>query len=163
MIGLAVVLLIVLFLGRGEKQTVPVVEARLAGPEQLTRTRDRSPPQVHFSDMADDWGIDFVHENGAYGERLLPETMGSGVAIFDYDGDGDQDLFFVNGKSWPWREQTAGATQRLYRNDGDGVFTDVSVATGVNLELYGMGVATADFDNDGWFKIKGESCCYWCN
>ncbi len=153
MIGLAVVVLIVLFSGRGEKRTAPVEEARLAGPERLTRTRDRSPPQVHFSDMADDWGIDFVHENGAYGERLLPETMGSGVAIFDYDRDGDQDLFFVNGKSWPWRGQTAGATQRLYRNDGDRGFTDVSAATGVNLELYGMGVATADFDNDGWTDI----------
>ncbi len=153
MIGLALVVLIVIFAGSREEQAVPVAEAPLAGPEKLAETGGRSPPQVGFSDVAEEWGIDFVHENGAYGERLLPETMGSGVAIFDYDRDGDQDLFFVNGKNWPWREETAAATQRLYRNDGESGFVDVSVATGVDLKLYGMGVVTADFDSDGWTDI----------
>ncbi|MCZ6559776.1 MAG: CRTAC1 family protein [Gammaproteobacteria bacterium] len=153
MIGLALIVLIVLFAGSREEQALPVAEAPLAGPEELAETGEQSPPQVGFSDMADEWGIKFVHENGAYGERLLPETMGSGVAIFDFDRDGDQDLFFVNGKSWPWQGESDDATQALYRNDGEQGFTDVSAATGVDMKLYGMGVVTADFDNDGWTDI----------
>ncbi len=153
MIGLALIVLIVLFSGGQEEQPAPVAEVPLAGPEELAEIGDRSPPQVDFSNMADEWGIDFIHENGAYGERLLPETMGSGVAIFDFDRDGDQDLFFVNGKSWPWQDVASEATQTLYRNDGKQGFTDVSAATGVDLTLYGMGVATVDFDNDGWTDI----------
>ena len=152
-IGLALIVLMVIFSSGKEEQDAVVVEAPLAGPQQLAPSSDRSPPQVGFSDVARDWGINFVHENGAYGERLLPETMGSGVAIFDYDRDGDQDLFFVNGKSWPWQGQGDDATQALYRNDGEQGFTDVSVAAAVDLKLYGMGVATADFDNDGWTDI----------
>ena len=77
MIGLALIVLIVLFSGSQEEQPAPVAEVPLAGPEELAEPGDRSPPQVGFSNMADEWGIDFIHENGAYGERLLPETMGS--------------------------------------------------------------------------------------
>ena len=64
-------------------------------------SRDATPPAVAFTDVTAAAGIAFVHHNGAYGEKLLPETMGGGVAFFDYDGDGDQDLLFVNSTRWP--------------------------------------------------------------
>jgi hypothetical protein len=94
-------------------------------------------------------GIDFRHFNGAYGDKLLPETMGSGCAFLDYDGDGWQDLLFVNGTAWPGRRGPR-STLRLYRNNRDGTFSDVTARAGLDLELYGMGVAVGDFDNDGW-------------
>lgn len=108
-------------------------------------------PEVRFTDLTAAAGITFVHTNGAYGEKLLPETMGGGVAFFDYDGDGDQDLLFVNSGHWPWRPP-AGPVPRvlwLYRNDGTGRFTDVSEGSGLEAALYGMGVAVGDYDNDG--------------
>jgi len=72
--------------------------------------------------------------------------MGGGVAFFDYDNDGDPDLLFVNSATWPWRAQPATpATSKLYRNRGDGTFEDVSAATGMDVVLYGMGVATGDY------------------
>jgi hypothetical protein len=98
-------------------------------------------------------GIDFVHVNGAYGERLLPETMGGGVAFLDYDQDGRQDLLFVNSSPWPWRGGPR-TTSALYRNRGDGTFADVSEAVGLaDLSLYGMGVAAADLDGDGYPEL----------
>ncbi len=109
------------------------------------------PPAVHFTDVTTAAGIDFVHVNGAYGERLMPETIGSGAAFFDYDRDGDQDLFLVNSRNWPGRaEEAAPARQALYRNDGTGHFDDVTEAAGLGLTTYGMGVAIADIDADGW-------------
>ena len=111
-------------------------------------------PSLAFTDITTRAGIDFVHEAGAYGERLLPETMGGGVAFFDYDNDGDQDLLLVNSTTWPWRPPPATpATSKLYRNRGDGSFEDVSEATGMALVLYGMGVATGDFDGDGFVDV----------
>ena len=110
-------------------------------------------PPLPFTDITAEAGIDFVHESGAYGERLLPETMGGGVAFFDYDNDGDQDLLLVNSSRWPWREDAANATSRLYRNRGDGTFDDVSAATGMALHLYGMGVAVGDYDGDGFVDV----------
>src|SRR5882672_7640805 len=87
-----------------------------------------APPTVpvQFRDAARETGVHFVHVNGAYGRKLLPETMGSGVAFLDYDGDGDQDLFLVNGREWEGRKPGKRATQALYRNDGTGRFTDVT-------------------------------------
>jgi hypothetical protein len=108
------------------------------------------PPEVRFVDVAASAGIDFVHESGARGEKLLPETMGGGVAVLDHDGDGAPDLLFVNGR--PWDDASPPAeppVQRLYRNDGRGRFEDVTGATGVGLALYGMGAAVADHDGDG--------------
>ena len=111
-------------------------------------------PRIPFSDATAPAGIDFVHQNGAYGERLLPETMGGGVAFFDYDADGDADLLLVNSAVWPWREASPEpATSRLYRNRGDGVFDDVSAATGMDLRVYGMGAAVGDFDGDGLVDV----------
>lgn len=112
-------------------------------------------PATPFTDITKEAGITFVHENGAAGERLLPETMGSGCAFFDYDNDGDPDLLFVNGKRWEWdkRPQQKPATMALYRNDGKGKFTDVTVELGLDKSFYGTGVATGDFDNDGWVDL----------
>ena len=107
-----------------------------------------SDPSLRFADVTERSGITFRHVNGAAGKKLLPETMGSGVAVIDFDRDGRPDLFFVNGRPWPG--QPGRATQALYRNRGDGTFEDVTAACGLDVELYGMGVAVGDFDNDGW-------------
>ncbi|MCF7993088.1 MAG: CRTAC1 family protein [Thiohalocapsa sp.] len=110
-----------------------------------------APPAVRFTDITESAGIDFVHVNGAYGERLMPETIGSGAAFFDYDRDGDQDLFLVNSREWPGHETLpAPPTQKLYRNDGTGSFEDVTAEAGLGLTTYGMGVAIGDVDGDGW-------------
>jgi len=115
------------------------------------------PPALPFTDIAGQAGITFVHANGATGEKLLPETMGGGVAVLDYDNDGDQDLFFVNSSDWPWNRHGAkpanGARSALYANDGSGRFRDVSAEAGLDLDLYGMGVAVADVDGDGWMDL----------
>ena len=105
------------------------------------------PPKVTFDDVTASAGIRFIHHSGAFGKKYLPETMGSGVVFFDADADGDQDLFFVNSTSWPGRGAPASAV--LYRNNGNGAFTDVTRASGLGAPIYGMGAAAADFDNDG--------------
>ena len=121
----------------------PTVPARVAASDR--------PPVVPFTDVTEASGIRFVHENGAEGEKLLPETMGAGVAVFDYDGDGRQDLLFVNGARWPWtRRSGSPTTPALYRNRGDGTFEDATAPAGLDVVLYGMGVAVGDYDNDGW-------------
>jgi len=126
-------------------------EHRPAGPDAPQDDVSSRLPTLTFTDTTNQAGIGFVHETGAYGERLLPETMGGGVAFFDYDNDGDPDLLFVNSATWPWRPQPATpATSKLYRNRGDGTFEDVSEATGMDVVLYGMGVATGDYDGDGF-------------
>jgi hypothetical protein len=104
---------------------------------------------VEFQDGAQHSGVDFVHVNGAFGKKWLPETMGSGLAFLDYDNDGDQDLFLVNGRPWPGRSAARPARQTLYRNDGKGRFTDVSRQAGLDLEYYGMGASAGDVNNDG--------------
>jgi hypothetical protein len=105
-----------------------------------------------FKDITAESGIQFVHTNGSYGQKFLPETMGGGVAFLDYDRDGDQDLLFINSDYWPGRPEAAQhtPTSALYRNRGDGSFEDVSAATGLDIRSYGMGVAVGDFDADGW-------------
>jgi hypothetical protein len=94
-------------------------------------------------------GLQFRHNSGAYGGKLLPETMGSGCAFIDYDGDGWQDILLVNGMDWPGHSKQR-STLRLYRNNRNGTFTDVTRAAGLDVELYGMGVAVGDFNNDGF-------------
>lgn len=108
-------------------------------------------PALPFRDVSEAAGIRFWHVNGAAGERLLPETMGSGVAFFDYDGDTDQDLLVINGRQW---ETEAGSgeerpTMALYANDGTGQFQDVTSGSGLDAEIFGMGVAIGDYDGDG--------------
>ncbi len=106
-------------------------------------------PDARFEDITRAAGIDFQHNNGAAGEKLLPEAMGSGVAFLDYDGDGDPDLLFVNGCAWPWgTSRGPPTTAALYRNDG-GRFTNVTDGSGLDIAFPGMGVACGDVDNDG--------------
>lgn len=146
-----------------------------------------SQPIFHFTDITRQAGIRFKHNNGAFGLRLMPETMGSGAAFIDYDNDGYQDIFFVNSRDWtdaeirdyktgawltpeydyhisrqrsgngaraltkwvpprPKHRRTPGA---LYRNNGDGTFTDVTQGSGLDIEMFGMGAAAGDYDNDG--------------
>jgi hypothetical protein len=106
-------------------------------------------PRLPMVDVTKASGVDFVHHAGKQGEKLLPETMGSGVAVLDYDQDGNQDLFFVNSTDWPWSNDPNPQTCRLYRGNGKFQFVDVSVEAGLNVSLYGMGVAVGDYDNDG--------------
>jgi enediyne biosynthesis protein E4 len=108
-----------------------------------------SPPgAVRFVDITRRSGVHFRHYTGAFGKQYLPETMGSGCAFIDYNNDGLPDIFLIQGMDFPghFRHHTL---QRLYRNNGDGTFTDVSARSGVNVEIYGMGVAIGDYDNDG--------------
>jgi len=108
-------------------------------------------PVVKFTDITKAAGINFVHNNGAYGEKLLPETMGGGVAFLDFDSDGNQDLLMVNSAYWPWHipEGKRQTTLALYRNDGHGHFTDLTAGSGLDVSVYGMGAAIGDYDNDG--------------
>jgi len=108
---------------------------------------------VSFREVAALRGVGFIHRNGAYGRKLLPETMGSGVAFLDYDGDDDQDLFLVNGMDWPGHPAGGRSTQALYRNDGTGHFTNVTRSAGLDLEFYGMGVAAGDVNSDGTIDL----------
>jgi hypothetical protein len=93
-------------------------------------------------------GIDFRHNSGAFGAKYLPETLGSGCAFLDYDCDGWLDILLVNGMDWPGRARKPSGL-RLYRNRRDGTFHDVTRAAGLDIEIYGMGVAIADYNNDG--------------
>ena len=107
-------------------------------------------PITQFTDITAAAGLTFVHCNGAYGDKLLPETMGGGVAFFDYDNDGHQDLLFINSTYWPGHipPDKKPPTMALYHNDGHGHFTDVTAGSGLDVTFYGMGVAIGDYDND---------------
>src|SRR5262249_26045485 len=110
-------------------------------------------PTVRFTDITAQAGIRFRHTNGSFGKKLLPETMGSGVAFIDYDNDGLQDILFVNSCHWPGHEAKPAPTLALYRNKGDGTFEDVTKAVGLDVTIYGLGVTVGDYDNDGWPDI----------
>ena len=138
---------------RQPEQSPTVPEAEIKAPAALVETPAAQPPTVHFTDISEDAGIRFNHVNGAYGERLMPETIGSGAAFLDYDNDGDQDLFLVNFRHWPDQPGDNTPTQALYRNDGNGHFEDVSREAGLDIEAYGMGVAIGDYDDDGWVDL----------
>jgi tetratricopeptide (TPR) repeat protein len=109
----------------------------------------KPPAMIRFTDVTAAAGIAFQHEAGATGKKWYPETMGAGGGFFDYDGDGRADILLVNGRRWPGERQEPEPTMRLYRNRGDGTFADVTEAAGLNVPLYGMGFAAADYDNDG--------------
>jgi len=110
-------------------------------------------PTIRFTDVTATAGIAFTHVAGATGDKWYPETIGAGVAFLDYDGDGWPDIVLINGTYWPQHRDTAVGqaepTLRLYRNRGDGSFEDVTQRAGLAIPLYGMGIAAADYDNDG--------------
>jgi hypothetical protein len=111
--------------------------------------RGSTASTVTFRDVTQQSGIRFVHNNGAFGKKFLPETLGPGVAFIDYDNDGWPDIFLVNGMDWPGHTQKH-TTPKLYHNNHDGTFTDVTHKAGLDVEMYGMGVAVGDYDNDGF-------------
>jgi hypothetical protein len=105
---------------------------------------------VRFADVTEAAGIHFRHTNGSSGRLYLPETMGSGGAFLDYNNDGKPDLFFVNSSRLPGFSGKGPRYPALYRNNGDGTFTDVTKPAGLAVDCYGMGAAIADYDGDGF-------------
>ncbi|MBL8188144.1 MAG: VCBS repeat-containing protein, partial [Acidobacteria bacterium] len=134
------------------------------------KSEQAGSPQVQssggeiFVDVAEQSGIDFVHFNGMSGEFYFPEIMGAGAALFDFDNDGDLDVYLVQGTMLGPGKTISDATAkpqgalqgRLYRNDLSGAqlrFSDVTAQSGIVARLYGMGATTGDFDNDGWTDL----------
>jgi len=109
--------------------------------------------QFYFTDATSIAGIDFEHHDGRSGQRYFIETLGSGAAWFDYDQDGDPDMFFVNGANLVDNHSTAQPTNKLYRNNADGTFTDVTEIAGVGNTGYGFGCCAGDYDNDGFSDL----------
>ncbi len=118
-------------------------------PTQAPTPASQTPAAFPFTDVTATSGVDLVHHNGATGERYFPESMGPGVALFDADGDGDLDLYAVQGADLPLGRGGASVTNRLFLNRGDGKFDDATAASGAADPGYGMGVAVGDFDGDG--------------
>jgi enediyne biosynthesis protein E4 len=124
--------------------------SQLFQPFSSAQARPSGP--IQFTDVTAQAGIHFKHNSGAFGKKYLPETMGSGVCILDYDNDGWQDILFVNSMDWPGHK-SGKSFPALYHNNKDGTFTDVTVQAGLAIEIYGMGCAVGDYDNDGYDDI----------
>jgi hypothetical protein len=121
-------------------------------PGQLLGLEHLPVPKLYFTDITKDAGVRFVHHSGATKQKLLPETMCSGLAVIDYDNDHKPDLLFVNARPWPGQQTSPSdkPTLALYHNEGGGKFKDVTDEAGLAVMLYGMGVTVGDYDNDGW-------------
>lgn len=141
-------LLVRWWLQPGEAETV---ETEIALPK-FRDVDEVQLPQLRMVDTTLAAGIDWRHVSGMEGEKLLPETMGGGIAVLDYDRDGDQDLLFVGGTAWEWAKNAPSNSRSLclYQNDGTAHFTEVTAAAGLDLDFYGMGPVVGDYDNDGW-------------
>jgi hypothetical protein len=114
-----------------------------------------APPAAagfRLTDVTAAAGINFRHNSGAYGAKFLPETMGPGCAFLDYDNDGWLDILIVNGSSWPDHKGPR-TTMQLFHNNRNGTFTDVTQRAGLGVDMYGLGVSVADYDNDGFPDI----------
>jgi enediyne biosynthesis protein E4 len=118
----------------------------------IGQTGAAASPGFRFTDVTGQAGIQFQHNSGAFGGKFLPETLGSGCAFLDYDGDGWQDILLVNGSDWPGHKKRR-TTLQLYHNNGNGTFTDVTSRAGLDVEMYGMGVAVGDYNRDGFPDI----------
>jgi hypothetical protein len=125
---------------------------RLQALRSRAQTGAAASPGFRFTDVTRTAGIHFQHNSGAFGGKFLPETLGSGCAFLDYDRDGWQDILLINGTDWPGHKKRR-STLRLYHNNGNGTFTDVTVSAGLDVEMYGMGVAVGDYNNDGYPDI----------
>ena len=106
--------------------------------------------QIHFRDVTAQAGIHFTHNNGAFGKKWLPETMGPGCAFIDYDNDGYPDILLLNGEDWPGHHHAGATTPKLYHNNHGGTFTDVTHKAGLDVPMIALGVAVGDYDNDGF-------------
>src|SRR2546421_1091776 len=149
-VGIAVIGIGALWYGNRKTAAKHAPVAPLSTPVAPARPQAEIP-LAKFTDITSASGLTFVHNNGAYGDKLLPETMGSGVAFFDFDDDGAQDLLFINCTYWPDKIPSGKkpTTLALYHNDGKGHFADVTAGSGLDVSFYGMGVAIGDYDNDG--------------
>ncbi len=115
----------------------------------LLAAAQTNSPGFSFTDVTASAGLNFRHHSGAFGSKYLPETMGPGCAFVDYDADGWPDILLLNGSDWPGHKKQR-STLALYRNNRNGTFTDVTRAAGLDFEMYALGVAVADYDNDGY-------------
>jgi hypothetical protein len=136
--------------GRGPLAAIAVIALTIFVAAQCgTGAAADAPSTIQFRDVTQQAGIKFVHNNGAFGQKYLPETLGPGVAFIDYDNDGWPDIFLVNGMDWPGHVRKH-STPKLYHNNHDGTFTDVTHRAGLDVGMFGMGVAVGDYDNDGY-------------
>ena len=122
--------------------------AALAAPLCYVLVAGLGANSIQFTDVTAAANIKFRHNSGAFGKKYLPETMGAGAAFLDVDKDGWQDMLFVQSMDWPGRKRTK-SIPALYRNNRNGTFTDIAATAGLNVEMYGLGAAAADYDNDG--------------
>jgi hypothetical protein len=135
-------------------QTVAPQSAGVASQQSNspTPTPSATPPRptgpIEFTDVSAQAGIRFKHNSGAFGKKYLPETIGSGCAFIDYDNDGWQDILLINSMNWP-EQKGAKSFPALFHNNKDGTFTNVTAQTGLAVQMYGIGVAIGDYDNDG--------------
>src|SRR6266481_7851391 len=113
---------------------------------------DSAAPQA-FRDVTTQAGIHFTHNNGGFGKKWLPETMGPGCAFIDYDNDGYPDILLVNGEDWPGHPHAGATTPKLFHNNRNGTFTDVTRQAGLSVPMFGLGAAIGDYDNDGFDDI----------
>ena len=132
-----------------EVQAPPPDYTRAPAADYAGPSKGKQPPRVVFSEIAAAAGIDFVHQSGADGRKWMPETMGSGCALFDYDGDERLDVLLINSTHWENGRQEERPTSKLYRNLGGNRFEDVSRRVGLDFSVYGMGATVADYDADG--------------
>jgi hypothetical protein len=134
---------------RAEAPTPQPSASQPAAPPQdsvVNPTRPSGP--IEFTDVTAQAGIHFRHNSGAFGKKYLPETMGSGACFLDYDNDGWQDILLVNSMDWP-EHKTGKSFPALYHNNHNGTFTDVTRQAGLAVEMYGLGCAVGDYDNNG--------------
>ena len=150
---LIVLCLVLLFAGC--KQPTTVTPANTNAPEQAavpspspSPTPPRPSGEIEFTDVTAQAGIRFKHNSGAFGKKYLPETIGAGAAFIDYNADGWQDILLVNSMDWPESKKRR-SFPALYHNNKDGTFVDVTQQAGLGVEMYGIGVAVGDYDNDG--------------
>ncbi len=155
----ALVLLCFGLLLSGCKQPASVAPANNSAPEQLAAASPSpspTPPRpsgaIGFTDVTSEAGVRFKHNSGAFGKKYLPETIGAGAAFLDYNNDGWQDILLVNSMDWPESKKRR-SFPALYHNNKDGTFTDSTHQAGLGVEMYGIGVAVGDYDNDGYDDV----------
>ena len=143
----AVLIVLIWWVSRPDDLTEQIPEVNQI-PVKIRDTGGSAPP-LPFTDITMESGIDFIHDSGARGEKLLPETMGSGAAFCDIDQDGDADLILASGRPWPWTgEEPAASTIRLWLNDGTGSFEEATEQWQLNTDCYATGIAVGDIDGD---------------